>query len=177
MPFFLWLVLEERECGKVMQEMKMQIAGLALRTAVGGPMRELIAEDGRVAVEVDGGLVGDVPRKTAKRGVTFLLRSQWDAVMREMGLPMPLPWYERRSNVLIETDALSDLGGLMGQRIRIGEEVELLIEGETDPCGVMEALAAGLREALTPDFRGGVFGRVLVGGTIGIGDEIHAVDG
>jgi MOSC domain-containing protein YiiM len=37
----------------------------------------------------------------------------------------------------------------------------------------MEAIVPGLKDALTPDWRGGVCARVLVGGTIGVGDEIR----
>ena len=37
----------------------------------------------------------------------------------------------------------------------------------------METLAEGLKAALTPDWRGGVCTRVLVGGRIAVDDEIR----
>jgi MOSC domain-containing protein YiiM len=37
----------------------------------------------------------------------------------------------------------------------------------------MDELAPGLRAALTPDWRGGVTGRVIADGTIAVGDEVR----
>ena len=37
----------------------------------------------------------------------------------------------------------------------------------------MEEIAAGLKAALTPDWRGGALARVLRGGDIAVGDEIR----
>jgi MOSC domain-containing protein YiiM len=51
-----------------------------------------------------------------------------------------------------------------------------MITRETDPCERMDALAPGLRAALTPDWRGGACSRVVVGGTIRVGDTIIVLE-
>jgi len=117
--------------------------------------------------EVDGGLEGDVPQKSPERGITFISIEQWREVMAEMGLD--LPWYTRRANVLVEG---MDLAGLVGRTVRVGQSVLVEILGESEPCGLMTQIQPGLREALTPQCRGGVYGRVRTGGTIAVGDVI-----
>jgi MOSC domain-containing protein YiiM len=47
--------------------------------------------------------------------------------------------------------------------------------GETDPCGNMERAHPGLRAALTPNWRGGIYGEVLEGGTLSVGDAVSFV--
>ena len=44
---------------------------------------------------------------------------------------------------------------------------------ETDPCSRMDEQHAGLRDALTPDWRGGVCCRVIAGGNVAVGDEVR----
>ena len=44
------------------------------------------------------------------------------------------------------------------------------ILGETTPCEQMEEAQPGLRNALRPDWRAGVFGEIVEGGPIRIGD-------
>ena len=66
-----------------------------------------------------------------------------------------------------------DLPQAVDVRLRIGSDVVLAITRETDPCERMEALAAGLKAALTPDWRGGACARVVTGGWIAIGDTIR----
>jgi MOSC domain-containing protein YiiM len=113
----------------------------------------------------DGGLEGDVAARL-ERGITLLAQEQWDEVMRELGTD--LPWYTRRANVLMTGLRPAEL---LGKRIRIGE-VEIAIQGETKPCALMEEIQPGLLDALKPDFRGGVTGRILTDGTFSVGDSI-----
>jgi MOSC domain-containing protein YiiM len=40
----------------------------------------------------------------------------------------------------------------------------------------MESQQAGLRDALKPNFRGGVHGEVLTGGTIHVGDAVRVAE-
>jgi len=143
----------------------MRVAGIALRTAEGGPMREVK----EAAAEVDGGLVGDMPKKKPRRGVTFLSASQWRDVTRE--LDAELPWHTRRANVLIE--GCDSLASLIGKRIQIGETLTVQIHDETNPCGMMEDLHRGLMKTLVPDCRGGVFGQVLTAGPVRVGDAVR----
>lgn len=115
---------------------------------------------------VGGGLQGDL-QVSLDRGVTLISSRQWKAVTSELGVE--LPWYTRRANVLIDADGL---GGLIGKNVRIGA-VELEIRGETRPCGLMDQLHDGLRQALVPDCRGGVHGKVVKGGTVRVGDVVQ----
>ncbi|MCC7291310.1 MAG: MOSC domain-containing protein [Phycisphaerales bacterium] len=143
-----------------------KVIGLAIKTGVGAPMREVSQVE---AIE-GAGLAGDVPPKP-HRGVTLLASGHWSQVCRE--LSAELPWHIRRANVLIDCH---ELGGLIGRTIRLGE-VELEILGETKPCGMMDDQHAGLRAALVPDCRAGVHGRILRAGTIRVGDNVMALDG
>lgn len=108
------------------------------------------------------------PGHRGKRGVTLLSKQSWDDVCRE--LAVSLPWHTRRANVLV--DGL-DLGLLVGHTLRIGD-VRLLVHGETRPCGLMDQLHPGLRQALTPAFRGGVHAEVVSGGLVEAGSSILA---
>ena len=148
------------------------LAGIARHARPKGPMETI----DHVEVTLDGGLHGDFrgtikPGGKGRRQVTLLERGDWDAVMAEVG--HSLPWYERRSNLLVEG---LDLPQVPGTRLRIGETVELMITRETDPCERMEALAPGLKAAMLSDWRGGACSRVLVGGTIRVGDTILVLE-
>lgn len=142
-----------------------RVVGIAIRTEKNGPMAE--TRQGRVTQ--DGGLEGDVAARP-DRGITLLAQEQWDEVMRELGTG--LPWHIRRANVLMTGLRSAEL---LGKRIRVGE-VEIAIQGETKPCALMEELQPGLLDALKPDCRGGVFGRILADGTFSVGDSITVLD-
>jgi MOSC domain-containing protein YiiM len=138
------------------------VLALALRTAVNGPMQEV-----REAVAAaDGGLAGDL-RSSPERGVTLISAPQWKQVCEELGVS--LPWHTRRANVLLDLDRLELLAG---RRLRIGQ-VELEVLSETKPCGLMDQQHAGLRNALRPEWRGGVCCRVLTGGVLRVGDAVE----
>ncbi len=142
------------------------VLAIAVRTERDGPMRTV--ETARV--EPDGWLEGD-HGASPRRGVTFLAKESWDAAMRDLGAD--LPWWTRRANVLVEgVDLLRRVGG----RLRVGE-VLVSVEGETKPCEVMDRAQPGLRRALEPEGRGGVYGRVIEGGTIAPGDAVLALGG
>lgn len=142
-----------------------KIRAIAIKTAESGPMREV--ED--AVAEIDGGLVGGV-KPSPERGITFLATSQWRQVMGELNAN--LPWHTRRANVLIEAESL---GHLIGKRLRFGE-VEVQVINETRPCGLMDQFLPGLKNALKPECRAGVYGRVLRGGSFHVGDGVSAVE-
>lgn len=145
------------------------LAGIARHDRPKGPMETV----DHVMVTVDGGVHGDFrgivkPGGRGRRQVTLIERGDWEAAMAEVD--HSYPWFERRSNLLVEG---LDLPQVAGTRLRIGDDVLLQITRETDPCERMEVLAPGLKAALLPDWRGGACARVLAGGEIRVGDIIR----
>jgi MOSC domain-containing protein YiiM len=92
-------------------------------------------------------------RKPGKREITLISKERWQQACAELGVPVP--WYARRANLLIEG---LNLASAIGQTIVIGDKVRIRIHGETAPCGIMDATSR-LKKTLIPDFRGGVHGR------------------
>jgi MOSC domain-containing protein YiiM len=137
------------------------LKAIAHRPTDGQPMtevREIIVLAGR-GPEVEN-------RKPGKREITLLSAESWAAACRDLGVD--LPWWRRRANLLIEG---LDLSATIGRTLFIGS-IRIQVHGETKPCGLMDQQHAGLRQALVPDCRGGVYGQVLAGGTIRVGDPV-----
>jgi len=118
------------------------------------------------AVGVRTGIDGDVRGAKTGRQVTVLFREGWEAACRELG--HDLPWTARRANLLVEGVAVPR----EGKRLVIGNLV-LEVTQETQPCHLMDEARLGLRAALKPDWRGGVSCRVVLGGTIRVGDRVE----
>lgn len=146
------------------------LIGIARHARPKAPME--VIEHARVTLEtgIAGDFRGAMKGKPYKRQVTLIERGDWDAAMAEVG--HSIGWQERRANLLVDG---IDLPQTKGVRLRIGAEVILEITRETDPCERMEALAGGLRAALTPDWRGGACAMVITGGDIAIGDRIEII--
>lgn len=125
-----------------------------------------MAEVNECRVEVSTGIDTE-NRKPGKRSVTLLSIERWRTVCEELGAD--LPWHIRRANFLVEG---LELASTIGHPIMIGD-VRVWIHGETNPCQLMDDQVHGLREALKPDFRGGVFGQVLTDGSIRVGDVVR----
>jgi MOSC domain-containing protein YiiM len=140
-----------------------RLLGIARRAAKRAPMETLDT----VTIGTVDGVAGDLRGKPGRRQVTVLAREAWDAACAELGTT--LPWTTRRANLLVEG---LDLAATTGTRLTIGAVV-LEVTGETDPCHRMDEQKAGLRAALTPDWRGGITCRVVRGGTLSVGDPAH----
>jgi MOSC domain-containing protein YiiM len=105
------------------------------------------------------GVVGD-HTFGSKRHVTLIFEDDWKAATAALGRDVDPS--ARRANVLLSGgDGLA----LIGQRIRLGDCL-LEIRGETRPCFVMDEAVEGLKDALAPDGRAGIWGVVLEGGSV-----------
>lgn len=141
------------------------VVALAIKTRARGPMRSLE----KVLLHRDIGLDGRVTRK-GYRQVTLLAEEAWRGVVDE--IDAPLPWYERRSNVLTRN---IELQPLIGRTVAIGRAV-ITVLGELEPCARMHDIHPRLFEALRPRCRGGIFGRIETNGVIHVGDPIAVVE-
>ena len=128
-------------------------------------------------VTVDEGVQGDLrgrirPGGKGRRQVSLLEAESWAAAMADLGLSgsAALPWHTRRTNFFVEGLRFPREGGYVAA---VGESLRIRITLECDPCGRMEELQPGLEAALTPDWRGGLLGKVIADGRIAVGDEIR----
>lgn len=101
------------------------------------------------------------------RQITVLSEEGWSAACRQLRRDDLEP-QARRANIVVRG---VDLRQAIGGGLRIGDCL-LRIVGETRPCRLMDDAAPGLQAALDPDMRGGVYGQVLVGGDIHVGDAV-----
>lgn len=122
------------------------------------PVGEALAVEGR-------GLKSNA-NQGGKRQVTLIDEARWREAQDAVGVP-DLDPRTRRANLMLRG---IDLERTNGRLLRLGEIV-LRIYGETRPCNQMEEAQPGLREALSPRWRGGAFAEVVTGGTIRVGDD------
>ena len=115
------------------------------------------------------GIAGNANQR-GRRQVTIIEREVWESIMRQ--LKGDLPPSSRRANLMISGIPLARSRGRI---LSIGS-CRVRILGETKPCEQMEALLAGLRDAMYAEWGGGAFGEVLDDGTISVGDDIAWVD-
>lgn len=138
-----------------------RLIGIARAKEKLAPLEEIQA----APVTIAAGIEGDARGRNTDRQVTILFREGWEAACAEVGTK--LPWVSRRANLYVEGMACPR----EGQRLQIGEVV-LEVTKETKPCQLMEKTHAGLKAALTPDWRGGVCCNVINGGTLRVGNGV-----
>jgi len=109
------------------------------------------------------GLAGNADQG-GRRQVTIIDEAAWREAAAEAGAEVEPS--KRRANVMVRGIALADSRDKL---LRLGGCV-IRILGETRPCERMEEAQAGLRQALRTAWRGGVFGEVVEGGLIRVGD-------
>jgi len=137
-----------------------EIARLWVKRAHRGPMDaadsiKLIARRG---IEGNADLGG-------RRQVTIIDLDRWHRLTASLGDIDPIL---RRANIAIVG---VDLESTRGRSISLGPCV-IEILGETRPCRSLDFAATGLMKALDPSWGGGVYGRVITGGVLTIGDAV-----
>ncbi len=136
-----------------------KVESIWIKRARRGPMDPV--EEAR-AVE-GGGLEGNA-NQGGWRQITLIEREAWETMMAELGADLDPA--ARRANVLVSGVSLVESRGRV---LRLGG-AKVRIAGETRPCERMEEAHPGLRETMSPDWRGGAFAQVLDGGAIRVGD-------
>jgi MOSC domain-containing protein YiiM len=100
------------------------------------------------------------------RQVTVIDEESWRAATEELGVDVDPS--ARRANVMVRG---IDLEKSRGKRLHLGDCI-INIRGENPPCRLMDDAQAGLQKALKPHWRAGVFGDIVQGGTIRVGDRV-----
>jgi MOSC domain-containing protein YiiM len=137
-----------------------EVAAIWLKRFKRGPMDPVL-----FAEAVEGrGLAGNA-NQGGKRQITIIDEARWREAQEEVGFDVPPT--ARRANLMLRG---VDLENSRGRILRVGE-VEIRIYNETRPCERMEEAHKGLRAALGTRWRGGVYGEIVKGGVIRVGDE------
>ncbi|HEV7426070.1 MAG TPA: MOSC domain-containing protein [Thermoanaerobaculia bacterium] len=114
------------------------------------------------------GLIGNADQGR-RRQVTIIDEAAWREAAAETGHDVDPS--KRRANVMLRGIPLANSRGKL---LRLGRCLVRIL-GETRPCEQMEEAQPGLRRALSPNWRAGVFGEIVEGGTIHIGDSAELV--
>jgi MOSC domain-containing protein YiiM len=134
-----------------------EIVSIWIKRTHGGPMdrvdgAELIAGRGLAGNADQGGW----------RQVTVIDEEAWRAATAELGVDVDPS--ARRANVMIRG---LDLEKSRGKRLILGDCV-INIRGENPPCRLMDQMQVFLK----PHWRAGIFGEIVHGGTIRVGDKV-----
>jgi MOSC domain-containing protein YiiM len=116
------------------------------------------------------GVLGSADQN-GRRQITIISQEQWREVERKLGGAVDPAF--RRANLMVSG---IDLVNTRGRLLRVGPAL-IDIWGETRPCRLMDEQFAGLQEALRADWGGGVFGVILEGGEVSVGDPVELLAG
>jgi len=105
-----------------------------------------------------------------RRQVSIISEEAWEAAEEELGVAVDPS--ARRANVMVRG---VDLENARGKLLRLGACL-IRVGGEVRPCERMDEAREGLRNALRPHWRGGVFGEIVEGGVIAVGDDVAFVE-
>lgn len=138
-----------------------RLEAIWIKRAHRGPMDPAQSAD----LEAGRGLKGNADQGR-RRQVTLIEREAWQRAEEELGTSVPAS--ARRANLLVSGVELAE----SRDRVLVVGGRRLRIRGETRPCNRMDEAQPGLREALDPEWRGGVYAEVLDDGEIAVGDEV-----
>ena len=138
-----------------------ELEAIWIKRAHKGPMDAV----DRAQLVRDRGLEGNADQG-GRRQVTLIEREVFERLKTELPSVEPVM---RRADLLVSGVALAET---REEILRVGE-ARIHIQGETRPCSRMDEACQGLREALSPEWRGGVYGVVLDDGEIVVGDTVR----
>ena len=133
-----------------------------LKKLHGEPMISLTETD----VIAGEGIAGSAKEPGTKRQVTVLSKESWESATESIGKFVNPK--ERRANFIVSG---IDLEETIGKILQIGE-LKIEVTGETVPCKLMNEVSEGLRDALTPEWRGGITGVVINDCSVKKGDLV-----
>ena len=140
--------------------------GTVERIAVAPASREPLVILDSVVAEPGTGLAGDRPGHNSARQVSIQSRFELEQASKRLGRAIEPD--QTRRNITLD---VGELPRNRGQRLLVGT-VELEVFSDAAPCATMtEIIGTGARSALRK--LGGIHCRVLRGGTIHVGDELH----
>lgn len=116
-------------------------------------------------LKIGEGIVGNA-NQGGRRQITLIDEAAWGIATKT--LPMVIAPSRRRANLMV---AGLSLFQSRGRILSIGN-CRIRINGETRPCERMDEVCHGLKQALEPNWGGGAYGEVLVGGVIRVGDIV-----
>ena len=137
------------------------IIKIYLRPSARTPVKSVPAALAVAGTGIEGDHAG-----AGNRQVTLIEQEAWEAACNDLG--QDLDAGARRANLV--TEGIS-LAATPGKRVRVGEALVEVV-AETRPCKLMEDAAPGLQEALSPSYRGGVYGRIIEGGRVEVGSAV-----
>lgn len=131
--------------------------------------REPLVEVATVKLDVADGLSGDHYRgRSGKRQVTLIQQEHLAVVAQLLGRAVVTPAEVRRNIVVSGINLLA----FSGRQFQVGEEVVLEMTAPCSPCSRMEThLGPGGYNAMRG--HGGICARIIVGGTIRLGDAVR----
>ncbi len=141
-----------------------RIERIFLRPSSRTPVKEAKHAFARAGRGLDGDHAGG-----GSRQVTLIEAERWADACRELG--RDLNPGGRRANIVVSG---VNLAAAKGGGLRVGGCV-IEVVSETRPCRLMDDFEPGLQQALDPDKRGGMYGKVVVSADIAVGDRVELV--
>ena len=138
-----------------------ELTAIWLKRMRGGPMDPMQ----QVRAVVGQGLENNA-NQGGHRQVTLLGAEAWARAEAELGSAVEPT--ARRANLMVRGLELKESRDRV---LRVGT-CRILVRGETRPCRRMDEAFPGLQAALDPEWRAGIYGEVLTGGDIALGDPV-----